>query len=252
MSHYFRNKCSIFFYNEDSLDGLVTAYQIHKDNISPAAAMTKMCYKKKIYAHRNEKSHTKFGQYCMACLSLQSGTHNVHISMYMIMDFMCSAVWTQYAEKPRTQLNCAISIKHNLKMGVRPIFVTVVIVIHFSTVCCCCCCFFYSISLHKILYWSILSTLRDATLFNFFFVMAFSKLDSAHTVLFFIYVIIRTQCARSNTVSIVGLSGVFLPQIYLLYCWQRQHVTIKRNSNETAFFSLSLPISFSTESISYD
>lgn len=89
----------------------------------------------------NEKSHTKFGQYCMACLSLQSGTHNIHISMYMIVDFMCSAVWTQYAEKPRTQLNCAISIKHNLKMGVRPIFVTVVIVIHFSTVCCCCCFF---------------------------------------------------------------------------------------------------------------
>lgn len=48
------------------------------------------------------------------------------------MDFMCSAVWTKYMKK--SEANCAISIEHNLKMGVRPIFrFTVVrfIVIHF-------------------------------------------------------------------------------------------------------------------------
>lgn len=100
----------------------------------------KMTSTKRTYRTLKKQIHTK---HIPNRTGLHGIVHNLaHINIYVwLWIFMCNA--------NKTKPNCAISIEHNLKMGVRPIFrYRIVIVIHFSPMLRHCRCFVFHVCVY--------------------------------------------------------------------------------------------------------
>lgn len=166
------------------------------------------------------------------------------IFIYVWLWILCAVQCKRNTKKSET--NCAISIEHNLKMGVRPIFGspsfychTFLPILRFATSS------FSSSTSHFFFLFSILCPLHNFMLEHsiLYDILSWFIPFSTFTVcvcvclsLFFICHIFVHNAHALNRYCCWFLWRFTSTNLFLYICWRRQHVTTKRNSNWFFFF----------------